>query len=118
MIRNWCEISRQYGLCGRTKSFSTSVDASSWDSKKAREELERKIKESNDKESAETAYLLGIFHPWLWNIEECQNVLDEIKGIKNEGIFKEDSLELRRLEKLEARFKQIIEFINTERAKK
>ena len=102
MVRSWCENDRNYGLSGRMKSFST-------------KDFEKEFKESTEREYAETAYLAGAIHPWLRNPDECKKILKEIKNIKSERIFEKDSVKNGQLERLEGRFKYMLDFIKIEK---
>lgn len=114
MVRSWCEYERNYGLMGRTESFSIGVWKKSLDDKGVMQELNRKSAEINEKRYAETAYMVGFINRWLWNPNECKKFLEEIKNIKNENIFKIDTVEYSRLETLEWRFNQMLDFIKKE----
>ncbi len=114
MVRSWCEHGRNYGLMGRTESFSIGAWKKSLDDDEVMQEINRKSAEINEKRYAETAYMVGFIKRWLWNPNECKKFLKEIKNIKNENIFKINTMEYDRLEILEWRFNQMLDFIKKE----
>jgi hypothetical protein len=63
------------------------------------------------KQDEETVYILGLLFRWLYNPEETQKVLDQIKIIEGEDLFEANSIEARRLESLKLRFEKIQSYI-------
>ena len=115
MIKSWCENERNFGLCGRLKTFVNDGTISMRDNKQSRNELNRKIQESDEKEFTETAYLVGVFNRWLWNPEECKKILKEIKTIRDERIFDSDTTKRHRLDRLEWCFNRMLKLIDDEK---
>ena len=98
MIRSHASTGRNFGL-------ASGVTTSYWvDDEDARMEDYRAEFQKQDEE---TIYVLGLLFGWLYNPNETQKVLDQIKIIEVENLFEANSIEARRLESLKLRFEKI-----------
>lgn len=118
-IVNWCGLQRNFGLIGRMDSSVLALDLNDFDSEEEKTRfIEKEFRKQYDDERRATFIMLTKIFDFVNNLDFINEVLNEIKKIKKEKIWKDDEdekIKNYRLLKLESDFLGLKNFLENKR---